>query len=108
MAVTVNWSQVLKRCRPEVHKKILETRSRHEELRRLIAETKASMPAIDFAKYKAALPVSAHSFVQEQEKLMTGFQIKKIDVNSSLHSLEAERASKVCNEHYSIRTNCFR
>lgn len=93
--MTVNWSQVLKRCRPDVHKKIMETRGRHEELRRLIAETKASLPSIDFGKYKAALPSSAHGFVQEQEKLLSAFQIKSIDTKPLLQSLDAERAAKV-------------
>lgn len=95
MASSVNWTQVLKRCRPEVHKKIMETRSRHEELRRMISESKAALPAIDFVRYRELLPASAHQFVNELEGSVIKFKIEKVDTAPMLQALEVERSEKV-------------
>jgi len=91
----VNWTQVLKRCRPEVHKKIMEVRGRHEELRRLIGEAKSAMPKIDFNHYRSALPVSANKFVDEIEGSVRSFKIKVADTSAPLQALDAERTQKV-------------
>jgi len=107
MAVGINWSQVLKRCRPEVHKKIMEARSRHEELKRLIAEAKETMPKIDFAQYRQALPVMAHSLVDELEASTKNFKITKVETNSQLEVLETERIGKVNTVDHAILKFCF-
>lgn len=100
MAASINWSQVLKRCRPEVHKKIIETRGRHEELRRMIADSKTAMPTIDFSRYRELLPPSAHQFVSELEASMSKFKVTKVETAPMLQALEAERSEKVITIYY--------
>lgn len=102
MASAVNWSQVLKRCRPDIHKKIIDTRGRHEELRRMIGEAAAAMPKIDFSKYRAALPASSHKFVDEMEGMMNGFQVNKIDTAPLIQALDAEKSAKVPSYSFAI------
>lgn len=94
--VTINWPKVLSRCRPEVHKKIMEARGRHEELRRLISESRAHTPSINFEAYRKALPVSAHKFLEEMEGKAKAFKIKKIETAPLLEALKVERAQKGC------------
>lgn len=95
MVKVIDWAAVLKRVRPEVHKKVMEARGRHEELRRLITEGKATMPQINFDQYRQALPATAHGFVNEMEAAMKQFHVKKVDPAPQLQALDTERSQKV-------------
>lgn len=97
--IAINWPRVFARCRPEVHKKILDARSRHEELRRLIMEVKGSTPTVDFEAYKKALPISAHPFVQELEAKAKVFRVKTIETAPLIEALNVERTEKVLFVH---------
>ncbi len=93
--MSVNWAQVLKKCRPEIHKKIIDTRGKYEELRRLIVEARNAIPKINFEAYRNALPVASRSFVDQMEASVKSFMIKKTDTAPLLQSLDAEKATKV-------------
>lgn len=93
--IAINWPRVLARCRPEVHKKLMGARSRHEELHRLIVEARTQTPSIDFGAYRRALPASAAALVDELEGGAKAFQPKKIETGPLLQALETERVAKV-------------
>lgn len=91
----VNWTKVLSNCSPTVRKTILETRALHEDLRRQLAEAKESVPKLDFAAYRAALPKSLGKLVDDAEKEVKGFKVPEIDTKVSLSELKQEQELKV-------------
>lgn len=95
MVSPINWAAVMKRCRPEAHKKILEARGRHEELRRLISEAKAAMPKIDFAAYRSTLPAASKGLVDQMEGAFKAFKTTKAETGPLLQALDAEKSTKV-------------
>lgn len=73
----------------------MEARGRHEELRRLISESRSHTPTLNFEAYRKALPASAHKFLEEMEAKAASFKIQKIDTAPLLEALKVERAQKV-------------
>lgn len=51
----LDWKKILKNSTPEVSKKILTARARHEDLIRLISEAKEAKPMLDFNYYRSQL-----------------------------------------------------
>lgn len=95
--LTVDWSKVLEKCTPTVRKGITDLRARHEDLRRLIAATHASIPTLDLAKYRSRLAQSPEhaGLLEEAERKLAAFRPAKMDVTEQLKSLEAQREAKV-------------
>lgn len=93
----VDWSAVLGRCAPEVRKTVMETRVRHEDLRRQIAELKASQPKIDWERYRSILGTSEHfrTAFEQIERDAASFQAKPLNIEPMLQDLEVERRQKV-------------
>lgn len=93
----VEWTRVLERLSPQVRKGVMDLRSRHEDLRRLIAETQAAIPTLDFDHYRARLQNDSEydGLVRESEQRLAAFSPAKIDLTAKLGELEAQREAKV-------------
>lgn len=105
--VALNWTKILSKCSPTVRKTILETRSHHEDLRRQIQEQKQSIPKLDFGLYRQSLPKELWKIVDEAENQFKAYKIPKIDVNSSIKELEAERELKTkLSQEFIINLEC--
>lgn len=56
MVRQINWSAILQRCQPASRQKILDLRSRHEDLTRQMTELRKALPVIDWGHYRQLLP----------------------------------------------------
>jgi hypothetical protein len=97
----VNWTKVLSRSSPTVRKALLDARATHEDLRRQITETRASIPQLDFSVYRAQLPEKTHGkLVAELEAQVKTFKpAKSFDLEAALKQLDNERQAKVNKQH---------
>jgi hypothetical protein len=95
-ATTIDWSRVLTKCSPSVRKGILDLRSKHEDLKRLIGEAQESSPKINFEHFKRELGTESGN-IDEIEQKFNSFKPKAIDLKSQLSQLEAEKQEKVLN-----------
>ena len=97
----VDWSKFLEKCTPAVRKTVTDLRGRHEELRRLITETRAAIPTIspDHLKYYADklkdAPAEYRGVYEDARKGVEQFRITEVDIGDKLRELEAQREAKV-------------
>mgnify|MGYP002787369738 CR=1 FL=1 len=95
-AAQVDWASVLAKLTPLGKKNILDLRSRHEELRKLINEARIATPKLDFSDYKKKLPgVEWQKLLKESEEQVNNFKNKPIDVSNKLKELEENRRKAV-------------
>lgn len=93
--VKVNWSVVLQKCQPQARQKIIDLRSRHEDLLRQLSELRQALPTIDWAGYRAQLSPDGRQQVDILESRAKQFQPAIQDVKPALLVVEQEKQEKV-------------
>jgi hypothetical protein len=78
-AAAMDWGRVLALTNPEVRKPVTDVLARHSDLRRLIADAKASKPKIHFQAYGSHLTASDGPRLQELENRAATFVPKPLD-----------------------------
>lgn len=95
----LDWAKVLEKCTPPVRKGIMDLRARHEDLRRLILETKAAIPTINLDYYRSKLPAAEYAgLLSETENKLRSFAPTKVDLSAKLEELSSQREAKVREE----------
>lgn len=89
MRRVVDWTKVLSKCTPESRKMVIEVRSKNEELKRQILETKANAASLDWSRYEGVL---GSAMVQEQQLRQKAFKPATIQVASALSELQSEES----------------
>mgnify|MGYP006059178011 CR=1 FL=1 len=93
--VKINWSTVLQRCQPQARQKIIDLRSRHEDLTRQMGELKASLPVIDWSMYREQLGAEAGKQVDVLEAKAKQFKPAVQDYQPALALIDKEKDEKV-------------
>lgn len=92
--MAVNWAAVLNRCTPAVRKSVMDVRSRHEELRRLIQEARSTRLTPSFDRYRQSLPSSLHGLVSQYEsKCSTIVPLDQVTSQSMIKKLTNQLAA---------------
>jgi hypothetical protein len=93
--VKINWTSVLQRCQPQARQKILDLRSRHEDLTRQITELRAALPVIDWAAYRERIGPEVAQQVDVLETKAKQFKPTIQDIQPALMIIEKEKKEKV-------------
>lgn len=92
---TINWSTILSRLQPSARQRVLDIRSRHEDLTRQLSELRAQLPKIDWAGFRAQLPGDKAQHVNELEEKARSFKPKVQDIAAAVLLVEQEKQQKV-------------
>lgn len=105
----MDWASVIGRCQPEARQTIVELRTRHNELWRLLSEAESATRPIDFASYRERIRKAYDdidesgdaafqdlAFVDKAEFELSNYAVSNESIVAEQQtSLEAERQKKV-------------
>ncbi len=100
-APAVDWARVLTRCSPATRKKVLDVRSRYQDLRRLLDDLRTGEVRVDVAHYEALAPSAGPKgrlfggLLARSKEALARYSLPAIDTAQALSDLSREREVKV-------------
>lgn len=95
----IDWAFVFANANPTMKKQVMDTMARHDELKRLIQEAKASRPVLKWDHYANALRPTDLSLLESTKKSVSEFKPKPLNQTQLMTEIDQEEKSLVRELH---------